>query len=262
MSDEGKVIISCTTTRQRLPMLLYTLTSLQQQSRQPDRIVVNISKEPFLSDTGIESIPAWLENAAVEVNWVPNTGPYRKLLPVLSECTDADKVVTVDDDVLYHSEWLAMLLQMDKEHPDHLVCTRARKMKRGPLGWKRYSHWRVLKQRTQGMDLMPTGSGGILYKKSLLDMAFIYDAKAQDIAPTTDDLWFRMAGIRKGTPVLVDPEAGKANNFLKHDLGLEAINKKSKKNKLSRLFQASKPAFNDINWKRICDYSDSLALIK
>jgi hypothetical protein len=259
MSGEGKVIISCTTTCQRLPMLLYTLTSLQQQTRQPDRIVVNISKEPFLSDTGIESIPAWLEKEAVEINWVPNTGPYRKLLPLLNQCSVNDKVITVDDDVLYHPEWLAMLIQMDMDHPEHLVCTRARKMKRGHFGWKRYSHWRVLKSRSQGMDIMPTGSGGILYKKSLLDMDFINDPKAQELAPTTDDLWFRMAGIRLGTPVLVDPDAGRKNIFLKHDLGLEAINKKSKKHKLSRLLKAAKPAYNDINWKKICYYSDNLS---
>lgn len=255
MLDEGKVIVSCTTTRQRLPMLLYTITSLQHQSRQPDRIVVNISAEPFLSDTGIESVPTWLELAPVEINWVPNTGPYRKLLPLLNQCSDYDRLVTVDDDVLYHPEWLAMLLQMDEEHPDHLVCTRARKMKRGFFGWKRYSHWRILKQRTQGLEIMPTGSGGILYKKALLDMVFINDPQAQALAPTTDDLWFRMAGLLKSTPVLVDPDAGRDNIFLKHNKGLEEINKARRGRTLKDKLKWKKSGLNDGSWKRTFRYA-------
>ena len=255
MTLSGQVIVSCTTTRQRLPMLLYTLMSLQQQSRQPDRIVVNISREPYLSDEGIDQLPEWLEQGPAEVNWVPNTGPYRKLLPLINECTDADRIITVDDDVLYHPNWLTMLLELDEAHPDHLVCTRARRMKRGLFGWKRYSHWRVLKQRTTGLNLMPTGSGGILYKKNLLDMDFLNDSQAQQLAPTTDDLWFRMAGMRKGTPVLVVPEAGRENIFLKHNKGLEEINKKKKRKKFMDFIKGGKAGLNDGSWKRTCRYA-------
>lgn len=258
MTLSGQVIVSCTTTRQRLPMLLYMLMSLQQQSRQPDRIVVNISREPYLSDEGIESLPEWLEQGPAEVNWVPNTGPYRKLLPLINECTDADRIITVDDDVLYHPNWLTMLLELDEAHPDHLVCTRARRMKRGFWGWKRYSHWRVLKQRTMGMNLMPTGSGGILYKRTLLDMDFLDDPQAQQLAPTTDDLWFRMAGMRKGTPVLVAPEAGRENIFLKHNKGLEEINKKKKRKKFMDFIKGGKAGLNDTSWKRTCRYAQQL----
>lgn len=258
MTVNGQVIVSCTTTRQRLPMLLYTLMSLQQQSRKPDRIVVNVSREAYLSDEGIETLPAWLQQDGVEVNWVPNTGPYRKLLPLINQCSDADRIVTVDDDVLYHSGWLSALLELDEAHPDHLVCTRARRMKRGLFGWKRYAHWRVVKQRTSAMNLMPTGSGGILYKRSLLDMTFLTDPQAQALAPTTDDLWFRMAGMRKGTRVLVDPEAGRENIFLKHNKGLEEVNKKKKGRPLIDKIKGGKSGLNDSSWKRTCRYAQQL----
>lgn len=258
MSDQGQVIVSCTTTFQRLPMLLYTLMSLQQQSRKPDRIVVNVSREAYLSDVGINELPDWLSQERVEVNWVPNTGPYRKLLPLINQCSEADRIVTVDDDVLYHSGWLAALLELDESNPDHLVCTRARQMKRGLFGWKRYAHWRVVKKRSTGMNLMPTGSGGILYKRSLLDMAFLNDAQAQALAPTTDDLWFRMAGMRKGTPVLVEPDAGRENIFLKHNKGLEEINKKKKGRTLIDKVKGGKSGLNDGSWKRTCRYAQEL----
>ena len=258
MTNSGEVIVSCTTTRQRLPMLLYTLVSLQQQSRKPDRIVVNVSREAYLSDEGIDDLPDWLSLAQVEVNWVSNTGPYRKLLPLINECADVDRVVTVDDDVLYHSGWLAALLKLDDSHPDHLVCTRARRMKRGLFGWKSYARWRLLKRQAIGMDLMPTGSGGVLYKRSLLDMAFLNDPQAQVLAPTTDDLWFRMASMRKGTSVLVEPEAGRENIFLKHNRGLEEINKKKKRRALIDKIRGTKSGLNDGSWKRTCRYSEQL----
>ncbi len=57
------------------------LESLKKQILQPDVIYVNISKESYMLDTGIQEIPQWLENnEKVQINYVQNRGSYRKLL--------------------------------------------------------------------------------------------------------------------------------------------------------------------------------------
>ena len=68
------LIVTLTSTSTRLPVLRHTLLSLLDQSHTPDRIVVCISKEPYLIDRGIDILPDWfqlmLDNGEVEVDWV------------------------------------------------------------------------------------------------------------------------------------------------------------------------------------------------
>lgn len=121
------VIVSLTTTRSRMHLLKYTLASLLDQEYKADRILVNISREAYLLDEGIPEQPSWLEAMAgrgVEVHWVANTGPYRKLLPALEQAREEDLVITCDDDVIYGPGWLGSLLEAAQGHPDSVVCGR------------------------------------------------------------------------------------------------------------------------------------------
>ena len=49
------LIVSLTSTSLRLPILRHTLLSLLDQRCMPDRIVISLSKEPYLIDEGIVS---------------------------------------------------------------------------------------------------------------------------------------------------------------------------------------------------------------
>lgn len=124
------LIISLTTTSVRLSVLRYTLTSLLNQSCKADQIIVNLSKDKYLIDEGVQRLPDWLkqlqEVKAIKISWVENTGSYRKLLPVYESSNDDDVIITCDDDVIYGPEWLASLLCTAEEFPDYIVCGRAR----------------------------------------------------------------------------------------------------------------------------------------
>ena len=98
------VYISCTTTRKRLSLFYFTYKSLKRQKYDKYKIVLNISSEGYLYDEGISSIPDWLKKEDIIIKWVPNTGPYRKLLPLINEIDEMDIVITVDDDILYHEK--------------------------------------------------------------------------------------------------------------------------------------------------------------
>lgn len=222
----GRVILSCTTTSRRQEMLYYVLQSLKRQTRAPDRVVINLSHEPYLRDAGMRAAAEWMTEPPFEVQWVKNIGPYRKLLPLFSECGEKDRVVTFDDDVLYHRDWLANLLELEQRSPDAIVCGEARYMKRGVFGrWQNYSRWDRVKQFEKGRALLPIGCGGIVYKKGLLDSGFLLDESFLRIAPTTDDLWFRMASLLRNVDVAVDPGTDALNIRLNHSWGLELHNR-------------------------------------
>src|SRR5947209_81082 len=90
MSDlVGKLLITLTTTHRRIALVHKVLESICCQSRPADEIHLFVSKEGYLRDEGIREIPPELLRVAkvndVRIHYVPNTGPYRKLLPILKE---------------------------------------------------------------------------------------------------------------------------------------------------------------------------------
>lgn len=204
------IIVTLTSTSERLTVLKYTLLSLSEQELKPDHIYLCISKDAYLIDKGLRQIPAWLEKLVaegdVEIKWVKNTGPYRKLIPVFEAASEDDLIITCDDDVIYGPQWLSSLVASSKEHPDAIVCGRARRILRTPWGgFQSYINWPVAKPGETGKDLVPTGISGVVYKKHLLDTAMMMSNDYLELAPKQDDMWFHAARQRLGVNVVVSP---------------------------------------------------------
>jgi len=227
------LIVTLTSTSTRLPVLRHTLLSLLDQSHTPDRIVVCISKEPYLIDRGIDILPDWfqlmLDNGEVEVDWVENTGPYRKLIPVYRLANDDDWIVTCDDDVIYGAEWLASLVEAGKAHPNAIVCGRAKYPACNPWkGRQSYLHWPLVAAGSIGKELLPIGIAGVLYRKPLLDDGIMLSNDFKQLAPKQDDLWFNLARQLAGTSVVVAPETNSQVYPIEAPGALSATNAKIK----------------------------------
>lgn len=263
-----KVIISITTTFERSHIFYYTIQSLLRQSFKSNFILLNISSSSYLGDSGFKFLPYWLYNDNVIINIVDNIGSYRKLLPALEYADMEDIIVTADDDILYDRCWLENLIEAAISEPDSIVCCRARSIKKNIFGyWQNYSNWILIDKKIKGLDILPTGGSGAAYRKGLLDLDFLSDKMFLHIAPTTDDLWFRMASMRKNIPVAVFPEINSQNIYLLHGFGLEEINlhKTRYKSFISNAFNLIKLKIinylginlskNDFSWDAICKYS-------
>ena len=208
------LIVTLTSTSVRLTVLKHTLISILDQTHKPDRIVLCISKEPYLVDAGIKELPNWLnamnEMGDLEINWVENTGPYRKLIPVYQQASHEDWIVTCDDDVIYSPGWLASLVATGKEYPTAIVCGRARRPVTNAWGRRQsYLNWQVVPLGSLGKELLPIGISGVLYRKPLLDENIMSNDDFIELAPKQDDLWFHLARQVAGVGVVVSPEAGK-----------------------------------------------------
>jgi len=208
------LIVSLTSTSSRLDVLRHTLISLLDQRVKPDRIVLCISESPYLIDKGLKELPAWLssmvDRCEMEIKWVENTGPYRKLMPVYKLAADDDWIVTCDDDVIYGPDWLFSLVQSGKDHPLAIVCGRARSPVKNPWGRRQsYLNWRLVPLGSSGSDLLPIGIAGVLYRKPLLDHGVMISDDYKELAPKQDDLWFHLARQVAGAEVVVSLEAGK-----------------------------------------------------
>ena len=268
------VFVSVTTTNRRLGLFFYGLQSLVRQNYEEFKIVINLSKEAYLFDDGIDSIPDWMEGKNVQVNFVENTGSYRKLVPLIENVGEEDIVVTADDDMLYSKQWLSKIVKEAGKYPDSIVCGGARHIKKNIFGrLQNYSSWRHSVAPETAMDLIPLGGFGAAYRKKLVDLNFITDAAFREYAPTADDLWFRIASMRKNVCIHVDPDIAQGNARITHEMGLDQVNFRTKqkpKGFLARAVSQLKLEFcsyfgirlskNDCAWKAATDYSGSKPL--
>ncbi len=220
-----KIFISVTTTKARLGLLFYTLQSLKRQNYRDFSIVVNLSREPYLFDDGVDTVPDWMNGRNVQVNFVKNTGSYRKLLPLIESVEDDDVIVTADDDVLYSKDWLGRMVDAASTHPDSIVCGGARRVKKNIFGKvQNYPNWQRCFESETSVDLLPIGIFGVAYRRKLLDLTFLTDEAFLKLAPTADDIWFRQASMRINTTVHVNPRVSEDNAEIMHKMGLEELN--------------------------------------
>ena len=264
---KGKIILSVTSTAKRLPMLYFTLKSLERQSVRADEIRVNISRERYLQDEGVEGDVSWLGDSCT-VSFVENTGPYRKLLPVISDAMEVDRIVTIDDDVLYGPEWLEALLKTSDAFPKAIVAGTTRTFSENRKGdFANYHRWKQCYSEVPSIHLVPIGVGGVIYRKELMDTDFLFDESFKQLAPKTDDLWFKACTMRAGTEVVSSPYANCNSLKIQHDFGLREGNVPRQNTGTIRAVLTKKIkrslhdwlciplSENDKAWKRICDYA-------
>lgn len=201
------------------------------QSRQPDQINLWVSKEPYLRDQGIgssddidrliDSLPEGYRHR-VSVHWVANTGPYRKLIPMLREAGPDDVIVTADDDIFYGRVWLSGLLEAYDAAAGKPVACRVRTKRVNFFGKKTsYLHWKLINQpQVVGGEFIVTFGGGAVLTRAMFRDQDIADESFLDVAPTADDLWYSALLKRNNNKVVVVPELIDELNFIQHSDGL------------------------------------------
>jgi hypothetical protein len=210
-----EIVVTLTTIRSRLVYVPNVIETLVTQTLRPARIDLNISREPYLLDEGIaeeEPILSELQKfPLVRVNWVPNTGPYRKIWPWLeahfSQAVAEDRIfITVDDDTLYPDYFVQRLYEAYLQH-DCVIAFRGRHIElheRRVTPYKKWSWGRVV----PSLSNLPTGKDGILYNTKFFTRDFLNMKEAKRTAPTADDLWIKWHCALNGVPaVILNPEA-------------------------------------------------------
>ena len=207
-----KVIVSLTTIRDRAASVHKVIESVKFQSLRPDAIVLNISEEPYLLDKGIprsevpENLLRLEKQGFISINYVKNIGPYRKLLPVLERFWDANcLIVTCDDDTLYPEHWLRGLVQSYLIHRTIVAyrCSYMRLHDGRPLPylqWVEPPTGREADENYLSRVRFATGKDGVLYAPRFFPPE-IFDPELIALAPTADDLAFKLATMTTKTPV-------------------------------------------------------------
>lgn len=110
------VVVTLTSYGKRLSNLPMVLDTIISQTVKPDLIVVNLACD--------EEVPLhvldYLAEHNVEVNRVPDTKVYKKLIPTLRKYPDAC-VISIDDDFLYPKDMISDFVAMHHKYPDNPI---------------------------------------------------------------------------------------------------------------------------------------------
>lgn len=191
------ISINITTTDSRLDLCSATIWSIIHQDVLPERINIWISREPYMADNGILSLPLWFYEInkikdIVRIHYVENIGPYRKIIPALRRADHNDILIYADDDVIYAPGWYGSLLStFFKFNEKYIVATRVRVKKRNFLGrLQSYNMFNVCNHDILlNSGYIVTGVGGCILKKTLINEKFLLLNDFTDIVPRTDDIW-------------------------------------------------------------------------
>lgn len=127
------VIVSFTTTSERIEKSIPMINSILSQSLKPDQFILNLSLHPYPNSTdegfAHKKIPPVIleyeKKGILEIHFVRNLGPLKKLGPILQKQWENKDcmIVTCDDDIIYPSHWLQSLVERSLQYPDHLIAT-------------------------------------------------------------------------------------------------------------------------------------------
>ena len=208
-----RLIVSMTSYPARIGYAAAALASILEQTRQADLVVLYLALCQF--PDGVGSLPddlaGMVDRGEVELRWCDeDLGPHKKYFYAFREFED-DVVVTVDDDLLYHRELLARLWASYLQFPHAVSAARAHLITRAddgePLPYKEWLKELDYPLHAPSMQLIATGTAGILYPPHSIDGAFLDESLIRELCPSADDLWLKAAEMASGTPVVIATES-------------------------------------------------------
>ena len=199
--DENRVnlVVSLTSTQERIKYIFPTLYSLAAQIRKPDLIVLWLGKDGLYP----KDIISRIRDAGILIRFREDLGPNTKYHYAFREFK-SDLVITVDDDIIYHEEMTEELYGTYVKHPGAVTARRVHKIRfsrsREPL---RYKDW-IWEYRGPGRpshELIATGTGGVLYPPAVMALRCWESTDFLKICPKADDIWLKFLELKNGVKV-------------------------------------------------------------
>lgn len=189
---QNKLIVSLTSFPERIPDIHFCIYSLLNQKLKPDKVILWLAREEF--PNGEDDLPKTLldfKKNGLTISWCENIKSYKKLIPVLKQYPK-DFIITVDDDVYYDSDWLEIMWDAYKKHPNTIISSRPRRIyfdsKNNIMP---YDEWQLIEKPLNSSYLnFPTGAGGTMYFPNALSENVFDKSLFTKLCPTTDDIWF------------------------------------------------------------------------
>ncbi|MCR5178188.1 MAG: glycosyltransferase [Lachnospiraceae bacterium] len=223
--NRENIVVSLTSTGDRIRYIFPTLYSLAVQTRKPDLIVLWLGKNMNYPKRTIDEIRA----LGIKVRFREDLGPNTKYYHAFGEYKN-DLVVTVDDDIVYHKEMVEELYGTYLKHPDSVIARRVNLMRfdrsKELLSYRDWI-WEYRDADGPSLVLLATGVGGVLYPPAVLAFDCWKNRDFRSVCPSCDDIWLKFCQLSKGIkvcPVTGSKYPEDVINFLSQKTSLSAEN--------------------------------------
>lgn len=112
-NNKPRVVVSLTTSPQRIHYIQSVLDSMSNQTKKPDRIYLNLPKKFLRNNTTFDDLPQFItQNPLIYVNFCDDIGPATKIIPTIYKEHHPDTyILSIDDDIHYPSNMIEYYLQ-------------------------------------------------------------------------------------------------------------------------------------------------------
>ncbi|REC94323.1 glycosyltransferase [Kushneria indalinina] len=206
-SKNQEIVVSLTTHTARINDVYLTLESLFHQTTDGYSVYLYISQEDRKKIGHLPQTLKRLQSRGLNIIFIENDyRSYNKLIHALEQHREK-LIVTADDDTMYPQNWLDRLIEGHQKHPNCIICHRGHIWSESTPGAQEINY-NLIKNKNSHIanqpsyKLMPTGNSGVLYPPGSLD-DIVFNAKLfTELAPTADDIWFKICSLKKGTPCI------------------------------------------------------------
>lgn len=249
LNDGGaEIIVSLTSFPARINTAWMAIDSIMRQKIRPSKVLLYLSDEEFPLQRG--NLPRRLlnyEKIGLQICFRPhNLMPHKKYFYALQEHPGND-VITIDDDIYYHTDMIGNLVRTHSKHPNCVCSNVVRVIRFGTKGTPMpYKDWeRLAKPVSPSLKSVALGYAGVFYPAGIFKTTTVFDMdNIRKLALRVDDLWLRIhettnkIKVANGEYICIGVEVKGTQRISLH----------------SDNFTSKLDNGNDTGWRKLCSY--------
>lgn len=200
VTGSAPVVVSLTTYGQRIDSVPVAIESIARGTVRPRRLVLWLDNPELL-----ESLPEplrRLERRGLEIRLSRNYGPHTKYYPyVRSTSRHTVPLVTADDDIIYPPNWLALLVDANRRHPDAISGHWVSIMGVAGNRVAAYETWARARDTAVRPANFAPGVSGVIYPPAMLEELKQHGEGFLSTCPGADDIWLHWVALQARIPV-------------------------------------------------------------
>lgn len=187
-SNSG-VIVSFTSFPKRIGKVWMVVESMLRQKIMPAEIHLWLSRKQFPNEDGLPNSLKREIRKGLQVHFVDVDIRSHKKYYYIFQLRSEEKIMTIDDDILYRSDAIEKLLYYHKKYPDSVIANYARKIETEDGNLKPYDTWKQHDPEGTDIDMFFGSGGGTLFPPHVLHPDVLKLDSCLACCPTADDIW-------------------------------------------------------------------------
>ena len=202
VDPKSPVVVTMTTYAARVSTVYIAIESVARGERLPSRHILYIDDLAIMAN-----LPASLrrlQRRGLEILQVPAGMKVhtKHFFYVSSIDRHTQSLATNEDDIIFPSDWLATMLQVQAAHPDQIITPRAHRITLAGDRVAPYLDWSRCTDTEPSYLNFGTTVSGQIYPPEFLD--YVRDAGDgfSELCPNNDDLWIHHLAVQSGRRIV------------------------------------------------------------